>query len=614
MKMKNRIFITFESESGKIREIKEKWVRGHGNDLVINSVLSEDDFVNVNEVLSDQQFFVDQERVCEELNKFIRGLHGFNLKIAELLTTNAPALFEHNLHELHKWAYTIKKITSSSPGKFIILFPCAHSANHLFFLEAEGETSATRVRSVLYKRTDFLLALLREFVISLGVDHDKYGPKTPILSRFSYHARRKARTLGMTIARGLMHWRNSLLHQPKNPLPPADKQRQLLVVVRSVIHAEYFSALLKDQRILCLVQDGLAVYPKVLARARLEGASKIIHCYDLVSPSKILILTFRLLFKSLKFTLESLRNRRHYVFVLDGMPIDLTTSIKECIVGSLDTLLLSTAISSVASRQEYCLKAIAHCELFTAYPRAIKTLASRLRIPTFQFAFATYEMRPVPDFIHADHFFCFSLQQRKSILSVKNRFEHSRVDYAGNLLIGHSIGDDDINAKGAGLKNIVLYYSQPLDELADEAFLSVKRITDSMDLSLKLVMHPRENPEKFMKYGHDLCVLTNEMYIKQRAILFAKTLFAVTRSSNVGYQLLLRNIPLINYQVTAKDALVKHEYYEGYPLLVQTESQFIDILKNAQYYIGKYREFRGAYIKTSFDDKGANEVLSKIFN
>lgn len=614
MTEKQYIFICLEPNTEIIRATKDQWCRPQSNDIVINSVLSEPGILNSNEALEDPQFLIDQERVCNELSNYINSLKKTSPKLAEILTANAPLIFEHNLHELHKWAYTLKRIIHASRYKIKVMFPCAYSTNHLFLFEAEGETSATIVRSVLYKRTDFLTQLLRNLVISLGVDYGEYGFSTTILSRWNYHARRITRTLGMAIARGLAHSRNAVRHSQKILPPPLALQSQLLVIVRSVIHAEYFSALLKDHRTMCLVQDGLGVYPKVLQRTKIEGASQIIHCYDLVSPSQILKLTLQLLRELCSFMLQVWHDSRPYVFTLDGMPINMTTLIKECIVASLDTKLLTTAISTIASRADCRLKGVVHSELFTAYPHAIKATSDKFGIPTLQFAFGTYKMRPVPNFIHSDRFFCFSLDQRESILSMANAFDPTRVCYEGNLFIESSENNDrrKINYKNRNPKSIILYYSQPFDEANDEALTSVKRITDAMDVSLKVVMHPRERIGKFLKYGDDICILTNEMYIEQRSELFKTTLFAITRNSNVGYQLLLRDIPLINYLTTAKDALVKHEYYEGYPLLVRSEEQLKRILESSEKYIEKYRGFRELYIKRSFDHKGSDNVIAKI--
>jgi hypothetical protein len=615
MNKENYIFICFESNEEVIRATRDAWCRDNSNDVIINSIISEHSTYNANAALEDPEFLTDQERVRNELTKYINALQESHPKIAEILTAYAPVIFEHNLHELHKWIYTLKKIIDASPIKSKVMFPCSYSTNHLYLFEAEGETSATFVRSVLYKRTDFLTQLLKNFVIALEIDYGEYGTSSSIISGWWYHLRRITRTFGMATARGLMHFRNALRHHRNCPSPSMGPKIQLLVIVRSVIHAEFFSNLLKDQRTMCLVQDGLGVYPKVLQRAKIEGASQIIHCYDIITPINVLTNTIQVLKELSIFSLQAFKDSRPFQFELDGMPINMTTVIKECIVGSLDTRLLTASVSTITSKAEYRQIAVAHSELFTAYPHALKISCSNFQIPTFQFAFGTYEMRPVPDFIHADLFFCFSIHQRDSILSMANAFAPSRVCYAGNLLIGSSNINSKIirNDVEETQKNIVLYYSQPFAEETDEVLISVKKTTDAMDFNLKVVMHPRERIEKFKKYGKDLCVLTNEIYIEQRSALFNKTLFAITRNSNVGYQLLLRDIPLINYLSTAKDALVKHEYYKDYPLLVATEQQLLSVLSSPKENIQKYRIFRKSYIDNSFNQKGADDVIATIF-
>lgn len=615
MTEEQKIIICLEINTEVVRATRDQWCRPHSNDILINSVMSEPGIFNTNAALEDPQFLTDQNRVRTELKSYINALQKNHSKLADILTANAPLIFEHNLHELHKWAYTLKKIINASSCKIKVMFPCAFSTNHLFLFEAEGEVSTTWVRSALYKRTDFLTKLLRKFVIALGIDHEEYGPSVTILNRWGYHVRRITRTFGMAIARGLMHSKNAIRHNRRILPSPLVEQSQLLVIVKSVIHAEFFSTLLKDPRTMCLVQDGLAVYPKVFRRAKIEGASQIIHCYDLVTPSQILKLTFKILRELYSFTIQARHDQRPYVFALDGMSINMTSILKECMVGSLDARLLAMTISTIALKAESRLKGVAHSEMFTAYPHSIKATCDKLGIPTLQFAFATYEMRPVPDFIFADRFFCFSFDQRESILSMANAFDPAGVCYAGNLLIESSEKNDKKkpNDTEAIPRNILLYYSQPLDEETDEALISVKRITVAMELSLQVVMHPRERSEKFIQYGTDLCILTNEMYIEQRSDLFKKTLFAITRNSNVGYQLLLRDIPLINYLTTAKDALVKHEYYEGYPLLIRSEEQLMSVLEFSEEHIVKYRIFRKSYIERSFHQKGADDVIAAIF-
>lgn len=609
------IIICFELDSEIIRETKRQWCRPQSNDVVINSVLSESSIFSANAVLEDPQFLADQERVRKELTSYINELRNTHPKLAEMLTANAPLVFEHNLHELHKWAYTLKKIIDKSRFKIKVMFPRAYSANHLFLFEAEGETSATRVKSALYKRTDFMTQLLREYAVSIGIDHGEYSPSPTILSRWSYIARRITRTFGMAIARGLMHGRNAMQHHRNTSLRLPTLQSELLVIARSVVHAEYFSTLLKDQRTICLVQDGLGVYPKVLQRAKIEGAVQIVHCYDHVRPLQILRLTLQVVRELCSFTLQARHDSRPYVFTLDGMPINMITAIKECIAASIDTRLLTTAISIIASRADFHLKGVAHSELFTAYPHAIKAATDKFGIPTLQFAFGTYEMRPVPDFIHSDRFFCFSHDQREAILRMANSFDATRVCYAGNLLIESQRNNSQENFDDAEEphRDTILYYSQPYDEAIDEALITVIRITNSLNLSLKVVMHPRERAEKFLNFSKDLRILTNEMYIEQRPALFKNTLFAITRTSNVGYQLLLNNIPLINYLTTAKDGLVKHEYYDGYPLLARSEEQLKRILESSEEHIEKYRDFRELYIKRSFENKGSDNVIAEIF-
>ena len=609
------IFICLEVNAETIRATRDQWCRHQSKDIVINSVLSEFGIFNVNAVLEDPEFFSDQGRVRDELLSYINSLKKTQPTLAELLTANAPSLFENNLQELHKWSYTLKKIINTSGLMTKIMFPRAHSENHLFLNEAEGETSATWIRSALYRRTDFLPKLLKECVSNLGIDCGEYGPSETILSSWQYHARRIVRTFGMTIARALMHSKNAVRHHRKILPAPLAAQIQLLVIVRSVIHAEYFSALLKDPRTICLVQDGLGAYPKVLLRAKIEGASQIIHCYDLVTTLQILKLTFQTLRELCSFTFQAYQDSRPYIFTLDGMPINMTTVIKECMVGSLDTSLLVKAIAIVASRADFEIKGVAHSELITAYPFAIKAGCEIFQIPTLQFAFATYEYRPQPNFIFADRFFCFSVDQRDSILELVNPPDPAIVCYAGNLLIDSS--KDDFKGKpkdrNSALRDTILFYSQPFDDEIDESIIIVKRITDAMNLTLKVVMHPRERAVKFIKYGADLCILTNEVYIEKRSELFKKTLFAITRNSNVGYQLLLRDIPLINYLSAVKDALVKHEYYKGYPLLVYSEEELAQVMESSKEYIEKYRIFRKSYIERSYLHKGADDVIATIF-
>ncbi len=609
------IFVSLEIHPENIRAIREKWCRPNSRDIVINSVLSEPGFCNANEVLEDRKFLADKERVLNELTSYIDSLKKTHPKTAKILTANAPRIFEHNLHELHKWAYSLNKIINASRFKIKVLFPGAFSANHLFLNEAEGETSATWIRSFLYRRTDFLTLLLKDFLNALEVDHGEYGQTETFLSRYGYYARRINRTFVMAIARGLMHGRNVLRHQRNILRTPLEKQSQLLIVVRSVIHAEFFSNLIKEQRSICLIQDGLAVYPKVLHRARVEGASQIIHCYDLVSPLKIIGIIFRLLRELLSFDFQVRKDLQSYIFTLDGMSINMTTLIKECIASSLDSRLLSISISTIASRADFQISGVAHSELITEYPSAIKAVCEKLHIPTLQFAFGTHKMEPAPNFIFADSFFCFSIDQRDAILKQSNIFDARAVCYVGNLLIDSSEKKrrESIDVNLYRIRKTILYYSQPFGESTDEALMSVKRVAETMKLSLKVVMHPRENAESFLKYGKELCILTNENYIEQRLELFNETLFAITRNSNVGYQLLMRGIPLINYMVTTKDAVIEHEYYVGYPLLARSEEKLLDILKSPLEHIEKYKTFRRSYLEQNFMNKGVNDIKAAIF-
>jgi hypothetical protein len=223
------IVICFELDPILIREIRDKLCRTQCGDIVINSALTESGIYNVNAALNDPDFLCAQERVRNELKVYVKELLKTHPELGKILIANSPQIFEHNLHELHKWTYTLKKIIDKSRRQIKLLFPRSYSTNHLYLLEAEGETSATKVREALYKRTDFMAQLLKNFANSLDIDHEEYDPLLTFSKRWEYHSRRILRTFGIAIARGLMHSRNAFKHHSNAPHPSTAEKGQLPV-------------------------------------------------------------------------------------------------------------------------------------------------------------------------------------------------------------------------------------------------------------------------------------------------------------------------------------------------------------------------------------------------
>jgi hypothetical protein len=538
------------------------------------------------------------------------------------LAANFATLWTTNFAAAHLWLFALARLVAecrAERSQLVILLPRAPASRLVYLYEAEGETSTTSWRALMYSRPDYLLAVIRAYLEQFPEVRIEWYGAPWLARRLPLRFVRVLRSYGVLALRVLIHVRNRLRHFRMAGRRPAGEgvERSVepvsCVLTRAHAHTEYVRNLARAPDVEFLVADGFRSYPATfnLFRRVTARSNGVRHLYDHVGAWTIVRLGLGVAARMLadEFTargplhLPAFEGRY-------GVAIPSRQLVREGLVSSFEPLLVATALEDYLSTRP-SVGSFVHCELVSQFPRYLDDVCSAAAVASIQVAFGTYEILPTPRFVHATRFCCFSETMRVAMLAQFPWLEDA-VRYWGNLFIDEC---GDARARGASriANRAVVFFSQPIDE--EHEFLVVSQLAEwcaGAGYRCLVALHPRDRADKFAALGSRVEVLHYRDLLPQREAVLESVTFAVTRTSNIGYYLLLAGVPLINVTASPQDLAVVHEYYPGYPLRATTLAEMRSLLDRAEESQVAYEAFRAGYIGTSWLGSGWQTFLREL--
>ncbi len=563
--------------------------------------------LNINDCLLDPDFLQSQTRLAERADELFERWKGAPQRLALPIDGSRVQLFDHNLHEVHKWLYTVGRLVKSHPTSEIVAYlPNAPSRNRMYLYEAEGETSESPIRRLLYKRTDFLLEIIAQYLCGAGVAIDRYPWES--WRRLGLWVRAAIRQYGVLLGSFAAHALNIIRHRKRHEklVSPGLRAARTLMISRSSVHSDYLAPIVKIEPVAVLVADNFRSYPRNLdASASFFGDRPWIHLYDILSLGDLLRALLTTLAALLTYRREAQRAPGREVIEVEGTRVCLRQAFREAIVMGLEGAMVARGVDKLL-RAAPEIRRILHCELFTHHAAYLASLGKHRLVDVHQVAFATYEMRPLPKFIFGNEFLCFSTAQIRSITKIWG--EDSRLTYVGNPHLAEENQGGEVvgqRVRERASNRVIAYFSQPIFEDVERKLVDALVSTcEHRGYKLLIVMHPRDRDDKYDHLGRRALVMRNREYNDRRTEIECTLAFACTRTSNVSYFLLLRGIPVVNLLTSPHDFVVKQEYFEGYPLIGYDVGFMADLMDDPLGAATRFFRFRADFLRRSYDNLG----------
>lgn len=559
-------------------------------------------FINVNDDLFADDSIAAQRAVVSAYEHALDSAAAAHPDLRDLLDALRVPYYEANIYEIAKWAAALERATRGVDASNLVVYVPSHPSTPApFHYEAEGEVSKSPLASALYRRTDFLAAVLVAHLRRRGVSEFR----TFRIRRGwpgELRLRRHLRAYGVLAVKGAWHAWNRLRHRAA-PVP-ANLATTFVAVSRSSVHTDYLAALLKQLDSSLVVFESERTYPNHLrASRRLLHNTRVpvVHGFDLIGAVTIAALWLRVCARLL---LEDLVRRRDVVVDVPALALSfsLRQGIREGIVQTFETEMLLAALSRGRITAPNA-RTILHCEMTTQYASVLARMARNAGLACYQVAFGTYQPKPIPAFVPGDGFLCFSLRQQTEWAGATGTPQ--RLLYAGNLQLTNATAAVPVSTR-VGQKRMA-FFSQPYAN--DEELRLVKelrRICAAHGRELAIVLHPRDQADKFDGLGIE--VIGNVAYLARRDELEDSFFVAVTRVSNVVYQLILRRVPCVNLLVSPSDAVVVQEYYDWGAPLFYSIADFEAAVAKPDELLRRCLDFVDRYIEGSFANKGADSM------
>lgn len=556
--------------------------------------------LNINRCLASSEFFDSQAVLAAGLDAYLDSSKQRNPTDRVLIDGIRCQLFEHNLHELHKWTFSLDQLIRGwDVSKITVLLVSARTSDEIALFEAEGEISTASGGRFLYRRTDYLLHHIHAFFRARGVTQfvryksggrDWLGPV----------GRRIMRTYGLLAAKGGMHLHHRWRHQFRaRPNLARAISSDNVVLSRSVVHSDYVASLVRSGAATPIIMDSALRYPDTLEVSAALFGSDVAHIYDYVSVFSIIKQMSRSFIDLLKIDF-GLKKTFIRPFTFEGLQISMAGCLREAVSAGFEQRLLSLALRNYFRAYPGTTNLL-HAEMFSPYAAHIGQVCEENQVKCYQLAFGTYEMRPITECVFGNGFLCFSENQKSSLRSVRNY--DPKIVYKGNLYLNSSSNGEDL-AESVSRRleaRKLVYYAQPYNEVAEDEIIEyLTAFCRENAYKFYIVLHPRGRISGNINSSKFCRVLSNREYLLDRAEFEKDVTLAITRTSNVGYQLLLRSVPLVNLILDDKDLLVKQEYFEKYPLLFYSLHNFELSIGNISSLLVSYYEFRDKFIEKSY--------------
>lgn len=576
--------------------ITERYIPGH-------QTINPKEYLYSSEYLpTENEASIRLENEITKLKLCFKKDHYLSIRASVIL------LHEHSLRSTRSYIYAVKKVINQY-STLCLLIPWSASSCNVYLYESEGETQLDGDH-LFYSKGDFLYALLVKYCNLNEIQYRTISqPLFPAIEMAQYLFRR----IGRIYARLLFHnlklaYALTTKRKIKASNAIENSDHCNLFVSRSPVHSEYLKNILTKISSPALLLDTVPLN---------RSKTNILFCQDLKIPlfdlsHHITIKDFlssfiigkticKALFKSNK---DSLKLSQDYWGSL--ISIDLTQYICEAYVLAWEAQLLQKRIERCIKSINRPIKTISHCEMFSQYPNYFYALKNRLNSDAKVniLSFGTYELPPLPNTIQADRLYSFNVKQRCDLLKFNSA---SNPVYSGNSFLDKTISRITSSS-------LVFFYSQPYQ--TDQELELITHLSNIYPNTLVYIEHPRTNYSftSSLRYAlPSLQIVSSRSYFLERARFDRLMKIAITRTSNVGYRLILQGVPVVYVQDLPQGFSVTLDFFDNYPLIAENWRRVIEII-DSERSIHEFFKFRKTYIDNVYNYLDSHDLANSIAN
>lgn len=560
--------------------------------------------------LIEDIYINDPEFLLEEEKKYTNYINDLSEDLADVFTASKTTLY-FVMMAFENWKTTIENIINTNYIHEVIFSDLVFQSFYLPFYEAESEVT----KPLYYEPFDFISSGLFDY---LKQEHKNISISiTKEHSRFSLFKRVFIRRYGLLSVKIVLQTLELLKRFSfRKRLMPLSKK--FVFLSRGVAHSQYVVDFAKyyNDDVCIYASDGLRTLGKnksFLIKSGLTQNDYVnsTEVSSLLTLYKSIFHILKLLFKynfKYKSKLRSLDKKYNFAY---------SSSINEMIIHYLETHIyvsnLKRFLTNSADKGKPS-ELVVSCEIYTQYSYFIALLGRSSNIKTIQLISVAMNIVPLPRY-----FFC-----GKAVFNQKQVFrqfeEHNPslkgiATYWGNLTFDENVVSTTKKLIPGKLR--VVYFSQPVADEENDFVIIDKLLELQTKISLEIIIkqHPREDLDKFSRYGTKVTVYSGTVSLKD---VIHEADIAIVKFSAVEHYLLNYGIPTIycSFSEIARLSMT-NIINTGYKGIAFSPLDLENMLLNIESLEKVYFEFRNQELFNRFENKGINvfrENLMKYVN
>ncbi|KMV30221.1 hypothetical protein AB733_12420 [Photobacterium swingsii] len=451
------------------------------------------------------------------------------------LKASEAYFYRNTIVPIMKWVYAVdEQIKRNNIEE--IEFTQYYDSDFIFTYEAEGEVNKKR----LYKSSYFIPYILRKYI---SVNYPKvklnYNCKKGFMPKLSFYVRNVAYISTLFLLSFSHRFLAFFKSKARNKIDPLAK----VLLVRSVVQAEFIRGMYNKNK----KKYTVIAFPQIFKRDSFFGYLRSVDIDAIDSSSYVgLCYIIKEYFKAL-FTLFFVNDNRSLVINDGRIIIPISSILKDISCRQLDYLLYAEGIANLL-RTYQVNSNIYSFDMFTPHSFYV---VDKIKLPLYQVQTTLISPKVEVNFISGEQFFFTNEYAYNNFLS-KNPMLENKVGLKTNLKY---VGVNKKFNLSSNLKCIT-YFSQPFEYAEERTLLKLLDVfCFKNDILLNIKYHPRQ--EHYKEQFTSLKVLNS--YVTFEDVVASSDLI-ITRTSSIGLDCWLHNIPVVFFRGNATSKAISAEY------------------------------------------------------
>ncbi|WP_055447260.1 hypothetical protein [Lacinutrix mariniflava] len=512
--------------------------------------------------------------------------------LKDVVTSSINNFYRNCTMPVFAWVETMHRTLGSNTFSEIVIVGFSKNIGYMPYYEAEGEIN----KRLLYKSYDAVPAILSSILNKKRINHTLVNKKNV----YNLRARIYIRRYVLLMFKLVLFLGKSIKSNITTTVHVDQSKYSSMMFSRGIAHTEFIEKLIKtyNNKILVHVADGLVSKNKNANYVRSVGITNSLFYEQQIKVTTVLKAFFTIV--KCILSLPKTHNIK-----IEGVTFNFASAQREMLISYFDALIYKNTIKNYITPN---IKMLVTCEMYTPFAYVISQIAKEKGIKSAQLQSTAMSLRKEPSYFYADFFL---MNTKKSAETFKQIFPNhaKKIEFIGNITVDENT-NQEFN-KNTNVKKVV-YFSQPIiSELKEEDLLLRKLVLLEKELGFKLFikLHPRENRNKFesienLKYIED--GLTFGQYINN-------TDLAIFRTTSLGQQLLINNVPTITCLLTENSRQFNVDYIDrNYFGTVQDIDDIENRIENYSFLLKDFARFRKEYLKANNLDKGLFYFHNKL--